>query len=172
MKQAAANHSSHSRSTGATLVELVITIVIIGVAMAGVAGAFATLVGRGADPLNQTRAVALAQLYLDEIITKPFDHSTPVGGVPAYSGPCTIGAEGGETRATFNDVDDYHGITQEVPASPTGLLSGYDNFRVSVTVSCAGTELGLSAASAKRIDLTVRTPSAQDFLFTAYRVNF
>lgn len=160
------------RPAGATLVELVITIVIIGVAVAGVAGAFATIVGRSADPLDQSRAVALAQLYMDEILTKPFDHNTPAGGIPPYSGGCNIGAESGETRATFNDVDDYHGINQEQPTSPLGLLAGYGSFRVSVTVTCAGTELGLAAAAAKRIALTIVTPSAQSYVFSAYRVNF
>ncbi len=52
-----------SRQQGATLMELVMTIVIIGVAIAGVVGAFSLITGRSADPLNQTRAVALAQLY-------------------------------------------------------------------------------------------------------------
>lgn len=160
------------RPAGATLVELVITIVIIGVAVAGVAGAFATIVGRSADPLDQSRAVALAQLYMDEILTKPFDQNTPAGGIPPYSGGCSIGAESGETRATFNDVDDYHGINQEQPTSPLGLLTGYGSFRVSVTVACAGTELGLAAAAAKRVALTIVTPSAQSYVFSAYRVNF
>lgn len=71
---------------GATLVELVITIVIISVAIAGVVGAFALISGRSADPLNQTRAVELAQLYMDEIITKKYDDATPQGGQPRYTG--------------------------------------------------------------------------------------
>ena len=40
-----------ARHGGATLVELVITIVIIGVAIAGVVGAFSLIAGRSADPL-------------------------------------------------------------------------------------------------------------------------
>ena len=62
-----------ARHGGATLVELVITIVIIGVAIAGVVGAFSLIAGRSADPLNQTRAVALAQLYMDEILSRKYD---------------------------------------------------------------------------------------------------
>lgn len=168
MSRHPAELSSRSHSAGVTLVELVITIVIIGIGIAGLAGAFATLVGRGADPLDQARAVALAQLYMDEIITKPFAHSSPVGG--GVVGSCTIdGAEAGETRITFNDVDDYNGITLQVPASPTGLLNGYSNFRVTVAVSCSNADLGVMA---KQINITVRTPSARDYLFSAYRVNF
>lgn len=163
---------------GATLVELIITIVIIGAAMAGVAGAFATLVGRSADPLDQSRAVALAQLYMDEILSKPFDHDAPPGGEPVYSGTCNIGSESGETRATFNDVDDYHGISQAQPASPMGLLDGYSGFRVSVIITCLTApemqNLGLTNGDdvVKLIELTILTPSAQTYLFSAYRVNF
>lgn len=172
MKPASAASHQNALQRGATLVELVITIVIIGAAMAGVAGAFATLMGRSADPLDQSRATALAQLYMDEILSKPFDHATPTGGVPPYAGSCTLGAEAGESRATFNDVDDYDGINQEVPASPLGLLDGYSNFRVSISVACAGGELGIAAEAAKRIALSVQTPGAQTYVFAAYRVNF
>ena len=65
---------------GATLVELVMTIVIISVAIAGVVGAFSLIAGRSADPLNQTRAVALAQLYIDEILARRFAEASPNGG--------------------------------------------------------------------------------------------
>ena len=160
------------RQRGATLIELVMSIVIISLAIAGVTSAFALLAGRSADPLDQTRAVALAQLYMDEILAKAFDHNTPPGGVPPYSGPCTIGPEPGETRATYNDVDDYDAIDNEVPSTPLGPLAGYDGFRVSINVSCAGGDLGLPAAEAKRIELTVDTPGGQAFAFAAYRVNF
>ncbi|MCH8499968.1 MAG: type II secretion system GspH family protein [Marinobacter sp.] len=157
---------------GATLIELVMSIVIISLAIAGVTSAFALLAGRSADPLDQTRAVALAQLYMDEILTKAFDHNTPPGGVPPYSGACNIGPEPGETRATYNDVDDYDGIDNAVPSTPLGPLVGYEGFRVSISVSCAGGDLALPASEAKRIDLTIDTPGGQSFAFAAYRVNF
>lgn len=161
-----------SQARGATLVELVMTIVIISVAIAGVVGAFSLIAGRSADPLNQTRAVELAQLYVDEILTKKYDHNTPQGGVPKYAGVCIIGAEGGETRASYNDVDDYDAIDDEAPQTGMGLLDGYGGFRVSVTVECAGDEVGLATAEAKRIDLTITPPGASAFQFSAYRANF
>ncbi len=84
---------------GATLVELVITIVIISVAIAGVVGAFALISGRSADPLNQTRAVELAQLYMDEIITKKYDDATPQGGQPRYTGGVILARRGARIEA-------------------------------------------------------------------------
>lgn len=157
---------------GATLVELVITIVIISVAIAGVVGAFSLIAGRSADPLNQTRAVQLAQLYMDEIISRKYDNATPQGGVPRYSGSCNIGPEGSETRSSFNDVDDYQGTSDSPPRSAEATLTGYPGFTVDVSVSCAGGEVGLPSSQAKRIDLTVTAPGSQVFVFSAYRANF
>ena len=160
-----------STHTGATLVELVITIVIISVAIAGVVGSFSLIAGRSADPLNQTRAVTLAQLYMDEILARKYDDQTPQGGVPRYSGACTIGGEG-ESRSTFDDVDDYHNLSGP-PTTATGAsLSGYAGFTVSVTVACAGADVGLPASEAKRIELAIVAPGNQSFVFSAYRANF
>ncbi|MDI9246677.1 type II secretion system protein [Marinobacter sp. CHS3-4] len=159
---------------GATLIELVMTIVIISVAIAGVVGAFGLITSRSAGPLDQTRAVELAQLYMDEIITKKYDDNTPPGGVPKYSGSCNIGAEGGETRGTFDDVDDYDGLNDSPPSSAEGALSGFNDFTVTVAVACAGDDsgIGLPASEAKRIDLTITVPGGTNFVFSAYRANF
>ncbi|MDF0751286.1 type II secretion system GspH family protein [Marinobacter sp. 71-i] len=157
---------------GATLVELVMTIVIISVAIAGVVGAFALITGRSADPLNQTRAVELAQLYMDEIISKKYDDATRQGGTPKYSGNCDIKVESGETRASYDDVDDYHNTVNEPPESAESALSGYSGFAVNITVACAGDEVGLPVSEAKRIDLAITAPGGQAFSFSAYRANF
>jgi MSHA pilin protein MshD len=158
---------------GATLIELVMTIVIISVAIAGVVGAFALITGRSADPLNQTRAVELAQLYMDEIITRKYDHNAPQGGVPRYSGPCNISTEeGAGNRGQFNDVDDYDGLSDSPPADAQSPLSGYNGFTVEVNVSCDAAGVDLPAGQAKRIDLTITAPGDQTFSFTAYKANF
>lgn len=158
---------------GATLVELIITIVIISVAIAGVVGAFALISGRSADPLNQTRAVALAQLYGDEILSRKYDEATPTGGVPRHSG-CAINTEESD-RADYDDVDDYNAVNDAAPSNADGdplSPAAYNGFRVSISVSCAGDEVGLAVADAKRIDIRIADPSGQDFLFTVYRANF
>lgn len=159
---------------GATLVELVITIVIISVAIAGVVGAFGLITGRSADPLNQTRAVALAQIYMDEILSRRYDEDTPVGGVPRQTMSCDIATE--ETdRADYDDVDDYNAISGGAPenAEGTALIADYANFQVAISVKCAGNEMGLPADdNAKRIDLTVTDPSGNTYDFSAYRANY
>ncbi|MEQ6886076.1 type II secretion system protein [Salicola sp. Rm-C-2C1-2] len=162
---------SKSEQSGATLVELVMTIVIISVAIAGVVGAFSLVSGRSANSLFQTRAVELGQFYMDEILAQKYDDATPVGGVPPVSG-CTINAEE-SNRSAYDDVDDYDAITNAPPRTAKGAsLSGYDGFEVSVTVVCAGGEVGLAASDAKRIDLLITGPADSEFSLSAYRANF
>ncbi len=158
--------------SGATLVELVITIVIISVAIAGTVGAFSLIAGRSADPLNQTRAVALAQIYMDEILGRRYDEATPIGGVPKASG-CNVNTEEAD-RADFDDVDDYDAITNAAPENAEGdpLGADYSNFQISVSVQCAGAEVGLPADDAKRIDLAITDPSGQGYNFSVYRANY
>lgn len=163
------------RQSGVTLVELIITIVVLGVAIAGVVGAFAVISGRSADPLNETRAISLSQLYMDEILARYYDESTPVGGGKVASGDvdCASAGPDGETRSTFDDADDYHGLLDSPPQDSSGNdLSGYGGFSVAVTVVCAGSEVAVANEDAKRVDVTVTDPSGQDWLFTAYRANF
>lgn len=163
---------------GLTLVELVITIVIISTAVAGVVGAFALISGRSADFLWQTRTAELAQLYLDEIITKRWDENTGLGGSPTVTACNINGPEAGENRDDYDDVDDFD--TGGNPVDARDLLDGldaiYDDYDVAITMSCAGDELGngLAAADAKRIDLRIIPPAGtgQPITFTAYRANF
>ncbi|PAV27305.1 MSHA biogenesis protein MshD [Tamilnaduibacter salinus] len=156
---------------GVTLVELVMTIVIISLGVAGVVSAFALIGGRSADPLFQTRSVALSQLYMDEIMGQRYAEGTPVGGVPKANG-CAINTEEG-SREDYDDVDDYNAIDNQAPADAEGTaLDGYDGFRVSIRVECAGGDVGLPGDDAKRIRLTVTAPADQRFVFSAYRANF
>ncbi|XOZ33303.1 type IV pilus modification PilV family protein [Halomonadaceae bacterium KBTZ08] len=165
---------SKSVQSGATLIELVMTIVIIGIAVAGVVGAFSLVSGRSANSLIQTRAVELGQFYMDEILAQKYDDATPAGGVPPVSlSSCTINAEE-SNRSAYDDVDDYDAITNAPPrtADDPTPLSGYDGFEVSVDVDCAGGEVGLPTLDAKRIDLVITGPAGSEFSLSAYRANF
>lgn len=159
--------------SGLTLVELVITIVIVSLALASVVGAFSTMLGRSADALQDTQAVSLAQMYLDEILSRKYDEDAGNGGTPPWTGACRTGAEAGEARGTFDDVDDYQGIDDQPPALVSGSLPAtYAGFRVEISVTCAGAEIGLPSANAKRIDVRITGADGVSRLFSAYRGNF
>jgi len=128
---------------GITLVEMVITIVVLAIALLSITAAISGGIGRSGDTLVETRAVALAQSYLDEIFGKRFDENSHPRGIPPCRTNCsdTLGPDAGETqRYHFDDVDDYHGLVEGAD-TPDPLQdsegqerTGYANFRVEVSV--------------------------------------
>lgn len=167
---------------GVTLVELVISIIIMSIAMVALMNAFSLSMSSSADPLWRNKTLKLAQLYLDEILAKNYDDSTPIGGVPVLATPdCTgLGKDGSEDREDFNDVDDYHSITDEVPKSIIAALdNSYTAYRVSVEVTCVGKQVGAVNAGnalhndhAKKITVTITPPGQTPIPFSVYKANF
>ncbi len=171
-----------ARTGGFTLIEIIVMIVLVSIAMVGVMAAYQHSQRHGSDPVHQTRALKLAQAMFDEILGKRFDENSGQGGVPrcnstdpgARACSTSYGPDGGETRALYDDVDDYHGLDVSPPTDANGtVLAGYSGFRLRVQVAADGNALaGLNNADAKRIDVIVTTPRGNDFTFSAYRVNF
>lgn len=101
------------RQTGFSLIELIIFIVVVSVGMAGILMVMNTTVRSSADPLVRKQAVALADSILEEILLKAYDD--PDGGVNVV--------ESG--RDTYDDVEDYNGLTQAAFTDFPVALSGY-----------------------------------------------
>ncbi|MCB1691709.1 MAG: prepilin-type N-terminal cleavage/methylation domain-containing protein [Pseudomonadales bacterium] len=160
---------------GVTLIELLITIVVLSIAIVAIVSGISASTSRSVDPLIQHKSVLLAQAYMDEILGKRFAEATPVGGMPPVTGAsaCSIGSDG-ETRTAFDDVDDYDGLDESPPQLQTGFaVADYADFRVTVAVACAGTALGLANnADAKSIAVTITSPDARALTFTAFRGNY
>lgn len=140
-----------SSQQGLTLVELVAVIMLLAISLAGVTQVISFAISRNANVILETRAVALAQSYLDEIGGKRFDeHSATRGIPPCRNNTCTedadFGLDASEQREDYDDVDDYHGLIEgyELPgdAGPVNALqdsegnvrAGYENFRVEISV--------------------------------------
>lgn len=149
------------RQRGVNLVELVIAIVVISIACTGVLLVYATAVRYSADPMVQQQALAVAEGYLDEILARP---RTDPDGV-----------EAGETRATFDDVDDYAGLSDSPPRDQNGSsdwngdgqpdLPGY-----TVTVAVTPAE-AVNGVAMSRVDVTVSYPPVVNFTLTGYRAD-
>lgn len=189
--------SARSRQRGITLIEMVATIVILSIALAGITAALSGGIGRSADVLIETRAVALARSYLDEILGKRFDEASNPRGIPPCRSDCTdeiaFGPDGGESdRSDFDDVDDYHGLDEgwqtaaDLRDAEGNPRTGYESFRVRVAVryldtSPAGAEESLGAAptdldddrDAKLVTVTVSHPDNPDgWHYSVYKANF
>lgn len=156
---------------GMSLVEMVMTIVIISLALVASLRAFSVLTARSADGMVQTRSLELAQLYFDEILSRRFDENSGVTGVPAYTGACRI-TDDGEMRDSYDDVDDYDGINNESPQiMETSLFPAYNGFLVTINVTCDDS-IGTLDNGSKRVDIFITDPSGDTSVFSVYKGNY
>ncbi|EIU6822681.1 TPA: type II secretion system protein [Vibrio parahaemolyticus] len=147
------------KSSGITLIEMIIAIVLMGIAMVAFTSFLVPQIRDSAIPHYQTRAAALGQGFMSQILSRGFDENSDFDGGLVRCGETvlggtdcstSLGADSGESNPTsFNDVDDYIGCwyTKSTKAkcnsSPlyelsnvlgTSMENDYKNFRVEVKV--------------------------------------
>jgi len=107
---------------GVTLIELIISIIIISIALSGILVVMNLTVSRSADPIIYHQSLAIAESYLEEIL------------LHAYTDP--DGASSETDRALFDDVDDYHGLNDIGVRNQLGTaVSTLTSYTVTVTVT-------------------------------------
>ena len=154
-----------------TLIELIVTIVVLSAGLVGVFAVINYTTARSADPLVRTQAYSVAQAYMEEILLRDFDDPD--------------GSEAGEDRATFDDVDDYDGLasngclmtTAACPAlgdcacdqygAPIDALFGYN-----VSVSVTGASLNGTASWLVDVIVTHDRLSRADARLSGFRTNY
>ncbi len=142
---------SPRRIRGATLIELVVSVVVLSVGITGILMVIAQTVRHSADPLRLTQAGAIAQAYMEEILSR---------AARDPSGSDVGGPEAGERRATFDDVNDYDGLSDQGVIDQNGqAVSGLEAWRVRVSVR-PGTLRGLDG---QRIEVRVGHAADADF---------
>ena len=124
-----------NNQAGITLVELIVSIVVIAVAVTGVLLAVQFTTRHSADPMIRQQAVAIADAYMEEILLKHYQN--PEGGE-------IVGAESGEDRPVFDDVYDYKSLPdkQQPKDQTNSTMPGLENYQVSVKVENATSESG------------------------------
>jgi MSHA pilin protein MshD len=148
---------------GMTLIELVIAIVIIGIASAALYTAMASITGRSADPMLRQQSLAIAEAYLEEIELQAFPASS---ACPA--------SNNGAGRGSFDDVCDYNGLfySSQANAPRNALsstpLSGLEAYQVNVQVTAQAWN-GLAASNVLYIRITVTDPAGQSLELGGYR---
>lgn len=125
-------------AAGFTLVELVITIVVLAAGLAGILVVFQETTVRSVDPQLRAQARAIADAHMEEIMLQAY--ADPDDGA--------TGASEESDRADYDDVWDYDAITDQSPPRDRfgNELSQLDDYSVSVTVDANG----------GRADITVR----------------
>ena len=143
--------------SGFTLVELIVSIVVIAVAVTGVLLAVQFSTRHSADPMIRQQAVAIADAYMEEIMLQPYEDPG--------------GSDSG--RSTYDDVFDYNGTTDKPPKDQTGSkLSELENYEVTVEVNDA-TDFGPDDTTAAQIEVTVENDAADvSFTLTGYKAKY
>jgi len=184
------------RPRGATLIELIMFIVVVGAAVTGVLGAISYATRASVDPMIQKQALAIAEAVLEEVQLMPFTYCDPDDANAATAldaAGCTGGAggandesrlplsaEAGETRLSittpYDNVSDYNvfnmaGGVVDIAGNPVPMpeLAAY-----TATVAVVGQALGgIAAGESLLVTVTVTHPSLNPGLVLhGYRVRY
>ncbi|MCS6948328.1 MAG: hypothetical protein NZM12_12000, partial [Steroidobacteraceae bacterium] len=121
-----------ARCSGIALIEAVIAITIVAIAASAILSMVSHANSHGGRSGLQLEAAAIAAAYLNEIAARP------------YVDP--DGNDGETSRALFDDLDDYAGLTDNAARDVTGaLLPGGARFRVEVGIAPSGALPGVPA---------------------------
>lgn len=175
-------HIACSAHRGASLIELIIFIVIVGVAVAGVLTAFSTTVRSSADPMVRKQLLLIAQSLLEEVLLQPFTWCDPddanadiaTGPGDCAGPPEAPGPEAGETRGSnttpLDNVNDYHGFSMNGIQDITGVpVTGLEGYSAQVTVEDAGAFNGLPSGATLRVRVDVSGPAGFAMSLHGYR---
>jgi MSHA pilin protein MshD len=99
-----------------TLVEIVVSTMIVGVLMVAVLNTLGGATSSSESAGNRAVALGLADDLMAEILKAKY---VDPGTSPVF-GPET--GESGTSRAAFNDVDDYNGWSEQPPAACDGTV--------------------------------------------------
>jgi MSHA pilin protein MshD len=154
------------RQLGVTFIELIISIVVIGIGVTGILQVMTLNTGSSADPMIRHQAIAIAEAYLDEILAKAFDD--PSGGE-------TGGAEEA-SRVDYDDVQDYNDLPDTVVRNQNNVaITGLNNYTVTVSITSEALGPGgaqVDAVNSRRVTVTVNTPDNNDVTVSGYRTNY
>ncbi|KPN76384.1 MSHA biogenesis protein MshD [Shewanella sp. Sh95] len=160
---------------GFTLIELVVGMLVIAIAIVMLSSMLFPQADRAAKTLHRVKSAELAHSVMNEIWGKRYDQNTNAnGGVPACGSPlgsscsANLGPEAGEGRNDFNDVDDYHGLTQNATMlnSSQTYAEVYPNYQLSVSVAYG------SAPNTKLVTINVTTPDNEVITYNLVRSNY
>jgi MSHA pilin protein MshD len=184
--------TSSLKLRGFTLIELVVGIMVLGIALLMISSILGPMYIRSSEPWHQVRAAELGHSLMNEIMARSFDENSSRGAnllrcgetgaqsciasIPACPSVGMSSATEEASRDLYDDVDDFHCFRGDGVAVSNildqSLADSYRNYQVSVLVSYAGADVGLPNQSAKRVDISVTLPSGEIIPFSSYKGNW
>ncbi len=174
------------RSSGFTLVEMIVAMVIISVVVAGLVP-LVGLVKNSADPMITKQAESIAEALMDEVRLAGFTWCDPADANFATAGSAAgcasvaegIGPESGNVRP-YDNVNDYNVFCATPMATITNMTGtadvGLNGFTAKICVSPYALDLSTAAgdiktAPALKIDITVAKGSTS-FTLSGWRTRY
>ena len=186
---------SMTREHGLSLIELLVFIVVVGIAVTGVLQVYSSTSKSSADPVVRKQAMAVAESLLEEVLSKPYTYCDPddaqadtatgafIGPTGCATTPEMLNSETGETRysntAPFDNVNDYNGFN--MPANPAGpgiigldgvAVPGLAAYSARITVADAGPFNGIPAGETLLVTVTVTGPGNHSITLSGYRTRY
>lgn len=171
-----------ARARGLTLIELLMFIVVVSAALAGLMRVFMQSTAGSADPLLRRQALAIAESLLEEVTLMPYtwcdgddaNVATSTGAGGCAGAADALGAEAGESRTglpSFDHVNDYHGLAMNGISDLSGsAIAGLAGYSASVSVAPAALhDITSGSGDALRITVTVNAPGGVSVVLDGYR---
>ena len=177
---------------GLSMIELMVFIVVVGVAVTGVLSVYSSTSRTSVDPMVRKQALAVAESLLDEVLSKPYTYCDPddanadtaTSAAGCATTPEGMGTEGVEDRYSntmpYDNVNDYNGFT--MPAGPgPGLgimdltntsVTGLNAYSATVQVQPAGAFNGIPAGETLLVTVTVTGPGNHSISLSGYRTRY
>jgi MSHA pilin protein MshD len=180
--------STRRRTAGLSLIEVVVFIVILGIAFVGTLMLYNQATQSSVDPVMRKQALAIAASLLEEIELRAFTICDPddpnVYGPAACTTPETMGpnepAANSETRYAdprFDNVNDYNGFNMagaNIRGADGAFIAGLANYAVdAVGIAEVGADFGLAAERVLLITVTARhVPTGTAVSLQGYRFRY
>ena len=173
------------RQRGLSLIELLVFIVVVGIAVTGVVSVYSLNARTSADPLMRKQAVAIAESLLEEVLANHFTYCDPddanaetaINAAGCATTAEAIGPEAGETRydnlAPFDNVNDYHGFSMTGIRDITDTaVDGLNAYTAAIQVQSAGSFNGIPADETLLVTVTVTAPGNPGVILSGTRTRY
>ena len=177
--------ASSRPARGLSLIELILFIVVVSAALAGVLRVFIQAGSASADPQAQRQAVAIAESLMQEVQLMPLTFCDPDDAnveTAANAAGCASqaeanGPEAGETRFAspqFDNVSDYDGyvMANGIKDISNTAVVGLEAYSASVTVVPANLGSIPATGDALLITITVTAPHGVQVVLAGYRTRY
>jgi len=143
---------------GMTLVELIIAIVIVGTALAGLVAVYNRANIASADPLITQQMLAIGETMMEEIMLKPYLTDA-------------AGAAQPEHRADYTEIGHYdkYATSDGIVAVDGSAIAGLDRYNLAVSVTPTTLTDIADDANARRIQVVVTERGGQQLQLTGWR---